>query len=243
MVLFASAVYGQASVQPKALNDVGVVEHLGQKVPMDLTFTNETGKPVKFGDYLNQKKPVVLILAYFNCPMLCNLVLTGVDNGAKGLPFKSGERYDVVAVSIDPKDTASSAAAFKEKYPNLRGHFLVGDQPSIDALAKSVGFQYKYDEKSKEYFHRAVTFVLTPDGRISRYLYGIEYPAFDLKMAILEANQGKLVSTVERVLLFCYNYDPQSQKYVLYAMNLMRAGGFITLIAIGVLIWRLKVAK
>lgn len=231
------------------LAGVGITEHLGETVPMDLAFTDETGRRVTLADYFKSDKPVILNLVYYQCPMLCNLVLNGMVTGVKGMDWLPGEKFDLVAVSINPAETWQLAAAKKENYLAELGrpgaeagwHFLVGDSTQSRALAKAVGFGYKYDEEQKEFAHSAAAFVLMPDGKISRYLYGIEFSPRDLKLALLEASDGKIGNTLDRLILYCFHYDPQAKGYVLFATNVMRIGGALSAIILGIfvaLLWR-----
>jgi protein SCO1 len=222
---------------PASLKEVGIVEALESSVPLDTPFYNAQGDVVLLKQFFNKDKAVILNLAYYNCPMLCHLVTGGLANGMQALSFPLGSKFDIVTVSIDPRDTQETAVSFQNKYHKqvLLGDrkdwsFLYGSQPSIQALADSVGFHYKFNDKTGEFAHSAGIIILTPDGKVSSYLYGIEFRPFDLKLAVLGAINKKFTSTVDRVLLFCYNYDPQSRKYVLYAEKLMRIGGVITLI-------------
>ena len=220
---------------------VGITEHLGATVPFDLKFTDDHGNAVTLGDYFRDGKPVVLNLVYYQCPMLCNLVLNGVSTSAKQLDWKPGEEYRMVAISINPRETYDLAAAKKASYlheldiPGSENgwSFLVGDSTQSKALADALGWGYYYDTESKEYVHTAATFVLTPSGTISRYLYGIEYEPRDLRLALLEASEGKIGNTLDRLILFCFHYDPQARGYVLFAQNVMKLGGGVAILLLG----------
>ncbi|HKK20923.1 MAG TPA: SCO family protein [candidate division Zixibacteria bacterium] len=222
----------------KELSGVKVVEHLGDHIPMDLHFTDDQGKAVTIGDYFHKGKPVLLDLAYYECPMLCNLVMNGVSDGIKGLNLKPGKDYEIVTVSINPKDSVFLAAAKKETYIkalNMPGaengwHFLVGPADQSKALAEAVGFEYKYLPDKDQYAHPACIFLLGPDGKISRYLYGITYKQNDLKLGLIEASEGKIGNTLDKVILFCYHYDPDAKGYALVAGNVMKVGGLITFV-------------
>lgn len=221
----------------KALSGVKVVEHLGDHIPMNLHFTDDQGKAVTIGDYFNQGKPVLLILAYYECPMLCNLVMSGVANTAKGLKLRPGKDYEIVTVSINPKDSVALAAAKKANYVKsldmpgaAKGwHFLVGPADQSKALADAVGFKYKYLPDKGQYAHPACIFLLGPDGKISRYLYGINYKHNDLKLGLLEASEGKIGNTLDKIILYCYCYDPDAKGYALVAGRVMTVGGIVTL--------------
>ena len=231
------------------LQGIGVEEHLGDYVPMDLVFTDDRGDGVRLGDYFNRGKPVLLVLAYYECPMLCHLVLNGVVGGVKDLSWEMGEGYQIVTVSINPAEGHELAAAKKINYLEAAGEsgtsrgwdFLTGDSTQSRALANAVGFQYYYDEEQKQYAHPAVIYLLAEDGKITRYLYGIEYKPHDLKLGLLEASEGKIGNTLDRIILYCYHYDPDSKGYVVFATNVMRLGGLLTVALLGALLivlWR-----
>jgi protein SCO1 len=223
---------------PPELKGVGVEEHLGGYAPLSLSLTNSLGQPVKLGDYFHRDKPVILILAYYECPMLCTLVMNGVGDAAKKLTLVPGKDYDILTISINPLETAQLAAAKKRTYVDYVGKpeladgwtFFVANQPQIDSLTRAVGFQYYYDEKQKQYAHPAVIFILSPQGEITRYFYGLEFKDRDLRFALLEAAQGKIGSTTDKLILYCYHYDPQAKGYVLFAARLMRFAGIATVI-------------
>jgi protein SCO1/2 len=254
-VLVTSPVSGQiADYSPPELRGIDVVEHLGEKIPLDLVFLNDKGDTVSLGGYFNQGKPVILVLAYYECPMLCTLVLNGLSDGLRNLSWAPGDRYRVVTVSIDPRETPVLAAGKKKTYlENLAlpiddggWAFLVGHESESRALADAVGFEYYFDEKIKQYAHPAVIFVLTEDGRISRYLYGIEYSSRDLKLSLIEASEGKIGSTLEKIILYCYHYDPEEGGYVVFAANVMKLGGALTLgllVIFLVIIWRVELRR
>ncbi len=232
------------------LQKINVLEHLGEKIPLDLTFLDDSGKTVRIGDYFIQGKPVILNLAYYTCPMLCNLVMNGLAQGVKQLDLLPGKDFQIVTVSFDPRDSVSLAAAKRANYLKSIGkpgidagwRFLVGPADRSKALADAVGFEYYFDKDQNQYAHPAVIFILTPDGHISRYLYGIEFKKNDLKLSLLEASDGRIGSTIDRIILYCYHYDPGAKGYVLMATNIMKLGGLITLllIAVGLVIFWLK---
>lgn len=219
---------------PVELKDVGIKEHLGATVPVnDIWFRDETGAKVPLSKYFNQNgKPVLLVLAYYECPNLCTFVLNGMTDSIKGLEWVPGKEFEVVTVSINPRETPALAAAKKATYLANLGkpeaaagwHFLTGEEPQIRKLADAVGYSYKWIEQDKQYAHSAAIYVLTPDARISRYLYGIEFKPKDLKLAMLEASSGKIGTVIDRLLLFCYHYDPKTGKYSVYITDLMRTG-------------------
>ena len=226
------------------LKGVDVEEHLGDKIPMDLRFIDDTGTEVTIGSYFNQEQPVLLVLGYYECPMLCNLVFNGLVDGVRSLDIKPGEDFKMVAVSINHREDYKLAQAKKANYltaldiPSAQSgwRFLVGDSTQSQALADAVGFQYRYDEEIGQYAHPAVVYLLTEDGTISRYLYGVEFKTKDLKFSLLEASEGKIGNTLDRIILYCYHYDPDSKGYVVFAGNVMRLGGAVTLIVLSVFI-------
>ncbi len=198
------------------------------------------------GQYFNQGRPVALLLVYYGCPSLCGYFLNGATDSFKKLDWTPGEKYEIVTISFDPRETPELA---KEKKANLmkvygRGevaashwHFLTGDEKNIAAVTGQVGFKYRYEKETDQYAHVSAITVLTPEGHVSRYLYGIEFKIFDLKMALNEASKGKVGGLVDKLLLFCYHFDPVTKKYALYAMNVMRWGGAATVLAIGAFLW------
>jgi protein SCO1/2 len=233
---------------PADLEGVGFDQNLGAQVPLDLVFRDESGAEVQLGQYFGER-PVLLVLSYYECPMLCTLVLNGVASALKAVPFDPGQDFEIVTVSFDPGEKPPLAAKKKANYVAEYGragaetawHFLTGDEPSIQALTSAVGFRYRYDPKSDQYAHAAGIMVLTPGGQISRYLFGIEYAPKDIRLALVEASAGKIGSFVDQVLLFCYHYDPETGTYGAAAINGIRAGGVLTLVGIGLfmfLSWR-----
>lgn len=220
---------------PKKL--VRIDQHLDRPIPLDLQFKDEAGRDVKLGDYFG-KKPVVLTLVYFSCPMLCNMVLDGMTTSMSNIRAEIGSDYEVLAVSFDPADTPKDAAEKKDIYARRYGragaqtgwHFLTGKPDAIQSLTSAVGFQYFYDEKAKQFAHGAALIVLTPDGKIARYFYGITYRDRDLRLALVEASKGKIGTLTDEILLLCYHYDPATGKYAAVAMNFVRAGGVATIL-------------
>jgi cytochrome c oxidase subunit 2 len=232
---------------PKELAEVGVTEHLGGQVPLELTFTDHRGQRVRLGDYFRDGKPVILTLNYYSCAMLCGLQLNGLLKGMKGLNWSAGDQYRVVTVSIDPREDATLAGgkrrAFLGEYgrPHADWSFLVGEEANIKRLAQAVGFGYRYDAATKQYAHPAVLYVLSPKGKIDRYLYGIEYRPSDLKFSLMEASQGRTASTVDKLILSCFHYDADRHQYGPYAFGIMRLGGGLTLAILAVVLlvlWR-----
>lgn len=231
------------------LENIDVVERLGETVPLDLEFRDENGQPVKLGDYFKGDKPVLLNLGYYKCPMLCNMVLNGMVGGLQELSWVAGDEFRIVTVSIDPREGPKLAREKKATYIKQLGkpkaakgwHFLTGRRESIKALAAAVGFGYEYDTNRMEYAHGASIFFLSPTGKITRYLYGIEYEAKQLRLALVEAGEGTVGNAIDRFLLRCYHYDPHSRKYGVYVWGVMRAGGLLTFSFIAIMLfvfWR-----
>ena len=231
--------------RPPILRQVSIEQRLGQTLPLATTFRDETGRVVELGDYFG-KRPVVLVLAYYDCPMLCTQVLNGLLSAMRVVSFDAGREYEVVTVSFDPRDDASDARAKKEPYVSRYGrpggaagwHFLTGEKASIDALTGAVGFRYAWDERVGQFAHASAIYVATPDGKLSRYLYGIEYAPRDLRLALVEASQGKIGSAVDQLLLYCYHYDPAAGRYSAAVMNIVRfAGVAFALVLTAFLAW------
>jgi protein SCO1/2 len=240
--LWAPPLFAQLADQvPGPLEQVGIVEHLDAKLPLDAEFRDEEGNPVTLGSFFNGERPVILTLNYYRCPMLCGLMLNGVVDGFEAMDWSPGIEFEVVTISINPLETPALAKEKKQNYLKRLGkpvaargwHFLTGYEPQIDRVAEAVGFSYAYDAESGEYAHAAAIIVATPDGRVARYLYGIEYPAKSLKLALLEASEGTIGSTLDQLILYCYHYDPSSRRYSPVAMNIMRLGGVATAAVLG----------
>lgn len=241
---------GQGAARPgNPAQDIDVVEHLGQKVALDDPFTLSDGRTVKLRDFLVEGKPVVLSLVYYKCPMLCNLVLSGLTQVFRKSGMDLGPDFSAVTLSIDPHETAKDAESKRRGYVQAYGKpvsnqdwpFLVGEQKSIGPVAQSLGFQYAYDSQTQQFAHAAVVFVLTPDGRISRYLYGMEFSPRDFRLALVEASGGKVGTSFDRVLLSCYKYDPATRRYGFIVTNFIRVGGmavFFALAATLTVLWR-----
>jgi protein SCO1/2 len=229
--------------RPEALRDVGYDQHLGASVPLDLHFQDETGATVRLGDYFGER-PVVLMPAYYTCPMLCTLVWKGLVSALRPLAFDVGKEFTVITFSFDPHDGPAQAAAKKatllEEYrrPTAAAgwHFLTGDAASIAALTQAIGFRYAYDEAHQQFAHASGIVVLTPDGRIARYLFGIEYAPKDLRLALVEASEHHIGSLVDELLLFCFHYDPATGRYGRVAIDALRVGAVATLLALGTFI-------
>lgn len=235
---------------PKKLADAGITEHLGGAVSVgSLAFKDETGKQVFLKDYFKPGKPVLLNLGYYGCPMLCGMVLNGLVDSLKKLEWTAGKEFELVTLSIDPAEGPELAAKKKTNYLQSYGrpvaapgwHFLTGTEDQIKKLTQEVGFGYRYDAEEKQFAHSAALIVLTPEGKVSRYLYGIEYPEKDLKLALVEASDGKVGTVVDRLLLFCFQYDPKQKKYSMIVTRVMQTGGAGTLVIFGAylaLFWR-----
>jgi len=236
--LFVGQAHGQSEIQP-ILEKVKIEHKLNAQVPLELSFRDEQGEPVTLCDYF-QGRPVILILAYYRCPMLCNQVLNGMTSALDVVSFDIGKEFEVVTVSFDPRETPELARQKKETYINwykregaAEGwHFLTGDQSSVDRLTQAVGSHYKWDEKTTQFIHASGIMIATPDGKLARYFYGIEYAPKDLRLGLVEASAGKIGSPVDQLLLYCYHYDPASGKYGAVVMNMIRLGGVATVIAI-----------
>ena len=241
-----------ANTRPPRLENVGIEQHLDAQVPPDLIFRDDSGKTVKLGDYFG-RKPLILNLVYYNCTMLCGEALAGLASAMRLVKFDVGNEFDVVTVSFDPRETPEMAAAKKKDYVARYGranaaagwHFLTGQPESIDALTKVVGFQYQYDAKSNQYAHATAIMVLTPQGRISRYFYGVDFPPKDLRMGLVEASQGKIGNAVDAVLLYCYHYNPETGKYGAMVANILRLAAAATVLIMGIflfILWRLDLS-
>jgi protein SCO1 len=222
--------------RPRLLLDVGIDQKLGGRIPLDLNFRDETGATVTLGKFFSGK-PVILALVYYECPMLCTQVLNGMVRSLKEVRFEAGKDFQVVVVSINPRETPGLAQSKKQIYAGLylrpggeNGfHFLTGQDSSIAPLAKAAGFRYAYDPETDQFAHASAIMVLTPDGTISRYFYGIHYPARDLRLGLVEAADGKIGTPMDQILLFCYHYDPATGKYGVAILNVVRVACLATL--------------
>jgi protein SCO1/2 len=229
-----------SSTAPPQLKDVTFKQHLNDRLPLNATFKDETGRSVALGDYFG-RRPVVLAFVYYSCPMLCTQVMNGISSALKVMPFKVGQEFDVVLVSFDPRDTPAIAAEKKQahlKYWSTESeapswHFLTGDEATIRRVTQTAGFSYRWDEPTKQFAHVSGVLVVTPDGRLSRYFYGVEYSPKDLRLALVESGEGRVGSAIDELLLYCYHYDPESGKYGVIVMNLIRLGGVLTMLAMG----------
>lgn len=226
-----------SSARPDALADVGIEQRLNEELPLDLVFRDEAGREVQIGDYFGDK-PVILSLVYYECPMLCTMVLNGLVSSLADLDFDDGNEFEVVTVSFNPKDTPDLASRKKQTYLGKYGrdgaedgwHFLTGEAGSIEALTEAVGFKYKFIPETGEFVHASSIMVLTPLGKLSKYFYGIDYPEFDLRLGLVEASDNKIGSPVDQILLYCYHYDPTTGKYGMVIMNVIRVAGTLTVL-------------
>ena len=242
-LLWALPLFAQTSAPgPNQLpGQVSIAQKLNTQVPLDLMFRDETGKVVRLREYFKGDRPVLLNFVYFRCPMLCPMVLEGTTMALTHLKFDIGKEFDVITVSIDPRDKVEDAARLKEKYIRHYGrldsapgwHFLTAHDTAIKKLTEAVGFQYAYDSRTDQFAHGAALLVLTPDGRTSRYFYGFEFKPRDLRLAIVEASAGKVGNAVDELLLLCFHYDPTIGKYSRNAMLFARAGGVATVFGLG----------
>jgi len=218
---------------PGALEGVGIDQKLNARIPLDLVFRDEAGRPVPLSTFFQGGKPVILALVYYRCPMLCTQILNGLESALKPVSLNPGRDFEIVSVSFDPKDTPETAGAKKQMYLKRYGrpgtangwHFLTGDEVNIKALTDAVGFHYKYDPATEQFAHASGVMLATPDGRLSKYFYGVEYAPRDLRLGLVEASLNKIGSPVDRILLFCYHYDPATGKYGAVVINLVRAAG------------------
>ena len=236
------------SGMPPALREVKIEQRLNEQVPLDAEFKDETGRTVRLAEYFKGTKPVLLSLVFYKCPMLCNQILNGVLASARSQAFTVGKEYDILTVSFDPRETPALAAEKKASYierynrPGAEAgwHFLTGDEANIRKLTDAVGFIYNYDEKTDQFAHASGIMLLTPGGRLARYFYGIEYGARDMRLGLVEASENKIGSLTDQLLLYCYHYDPATGTYGPAVINIMRAGGVVTVLGIGALILVLR---
>ncbi|MEA2603611.1 MAG: hypothetical protein QOF89_4603 [Acidobacteriota bacterium] len=251
LLLMAGVAQAASSVVPSSempgpLKAVGYDQRIGEKIPVDSAWRDEAGREVKLGDLLGKQgqRPAVLVLAYYHCPMLCDLVLQGVETGLKPLSLDPGRDFDVIVASIDPAETPALAAKKKreilERYarPGTEGgwHFLTGSRDSIARLTQAVGFRYVYDPARNQFAHAAGMVILTPEGRVSRYILGVEFPARDIRLGLVESGHGKLGTVVDQVLLYCFHYDPTVGRYSAATLNILRISAVATVLALALLI-------
>jgi protein SCO1 len=253
LLLLASAAFGQgmtkgmmappANMRPPGLEQVGITQKLDTQLPLDLTFRDESGKTVMLKDYFG-KKPVILNFAYYTCPMLCGELLKGLTTSLKGLKFELGNEFDVVTVSIDPHDTPETAAEKKAEYIQRYGHperaagwhFLTGSQESITALTKAAGFGYQYNEQTMQFAHATAIMIVTPQGKLAQYFYGVDFAPKDLRLGIVQASNEKIGNLVDQVLLYCYHYDPATGKYGAIVARVLKLSGLATVLGLGLML-------
>jgi protein SCO1 len=229
-----------ATARLPQLDSVSFKQHLNTQLPPDARFKDESGRDVTLGEYFDGQRPVVLAFVYYSCPMLCTQIMNGVSRAVKVLPFSAGKDFDVVFISFDPRDRPETAAAKKTALMNYWSmqnqsgawHFLTGEEAQIKRVTSAAGFFYIWDEKTQQYAHLSGVLVLTPDGRLSRYFYGVEYSPKELRLALFESGEGRVGSVVDELLLYCYHYDPATGRYGAVVMNLVRLGGVLTVLAL-----------
>lgn len=237
-------------VKPAALEGVGIEEHLGRQVDLNLQFTAESGYPVALSEFFQKKRPVILDLIYYQCPNLCTLVLNGQTQAMREiLPWTPGNEYEVVTISIDPQESFDLARKKKAIYtssfdhPAPGWHFLCDRDGNAKKLAEMVGYKYRWDERTQQFAHAAGIMILTPEGKVARYLYGASFHPRDMRFALAEASENRTTMAVQKILLYCYHYDPQAGGYVLFATNIMRIGGVLTVLLIAFFVWRMVQAE
>lgn len=236
---------------PDALNNIGIEQKLGEQLPLDVEFKDESGRTAKLSEYFGKGRPVIVAFVYYECPMLCNEVLNGLTGSLKGISFEAGKEFDVVAISFDARENEKPELAKNKKasYMTRYGrpgsetgwHFLTGTTDSIDRVTKAAGFGFEWDEKSNQFAHAGGVMIATPEGKLARYFYGIDYSPKDLKFGIMESAESKVGNAAEQLLLYCYHYDPSTGKYGLAILSIMRIGAVLTLLgmgAMGLVFWR-----
>jgi protein SCO1/2 len=237
----------RADEKPEILKKIGIDQRLNEMLPLDVPLRDEAGRAVLLGDYFG-RRPVILALVYYNCPMLCTQVLNGLVGALNVMSLDAGRDFEVVAVSFDARETPAMAAAKKDAYlsrykrPNAAAgwHFLTGDAASIERLTKAAGFRFRYDKDRDQFAHASAVMVATPDGRLARYFYGIEYAPRDLRLGLVEASAGRVGTPVDQVLLYCFHYDAASGKYGAVIVNIVRLAGAATLVLIGLSLWMMS---
>jgi protein SCO1/2 len=243
---FPGGYYGQqtrsgtvSTEVPPQLREVTFKQRLNELLPLDAVFRDETGRAIALADVFG-RRPVVLAFVYFQCPMLCSQVMNGISSAAKALPVTAGRDYDVVLISFDPRDTPEAAAVKKREHLNKwpegdarAWHLLTGDEATIRRITSAAGFTYRWDERSGQFAHVSGILVATPDGRLARYFYGVEYSPKELRLALVESGEGRVGSVIDELFLYCFHYDPESGRYGLLVMNLVRMGGAMTMLFVG----------
>jgi protein SCO1/2 len=230
-----------ANVRPPGLKNVGIEQHLDEQIPADLSFRDETGKPIRLGDDFG-RKPMILNLVYYQCPMLCGEVLSGLESALRVMKFDVGKEFDVLTVSFDPRETPDMATKKKAEFLKRYGrpgaadgwHFLTGPQESIDALTKAAGFQYQYDPNTGQFAHSTAIMVLTPEGKIAQYYFGVEYAPKDLRLGLIQASDNKIGTLADQLLLYCYHYDPATGKYGAIIARVLKLSALATILALGI---------
>ncbi len=236
---------------PATLKEVGIEQKLGEQLPLDTQLKDENGNAVQLGNYFKANRPVIIAFVYYECPMLCNQVLNGLTGSLKGINLDAGKDYDVVAISFDARENdkpdlaKNKKASYIERYGRAGGedgfHFLTGTQDAVDKVTSAAGFSYKWDEKSGQFAHAAGVMIATPEGKLSRYFYGIDYSPKDLKFGLMDSSASKVGNPAEQLLLYCYHYDPATGKYGLAILRVMRLGGVLTVLGLGAMMlifWR-----
>jgi protein SCO1/2 len=247
---------GTSNGLPDALQTIGIEQRLGESLPLTAEFKDESGQTVQLGKFFNNGRPVILALVYYECPMLCNQVLNGLTGSLKGITFNAGKEFDVVAVSFDARENdkpglaQNKKASYMERYgrPGTEQgwHFLTGSQASIDAITNAAGFKYKWDDKSNQFAHASAVMVVTPEGKLSRYLYGIDYAAKDLKLGLIESAENRIGGVADQLLLYCFHYDPSTGKYGFAILSVIRLFAIFTLAgmaAMGFVFWKRNKAR
>jgi protein SCO1/2 len=246
-IVFALSLTAAPQAIPPELKGVGIDEHINQPIDLNLTFVNEDGQPIALGQFFRRGRPVLLDLVYYECPMLCTVILNGQSQALKQIPWTAGDQFDVVTISFNPADTPELARQKRATYlayygrPSATWHFLVDHGGNARKLADQLGFHYRYDSRTKQFAHAAAIMFLTPDGKISRYLYGVKFNPRDVRLALAEASESKFSFSTERLLLYCFHYDPEARGYVLFATNVMKAGGVLTVLVLSIVLlsfWR-----
>ena len=242
---------------PNTLKTVGIEQRLGEQLPLDTLLNDEDGNAVSLGTYFNSGRPVILAFVYYECPMLCNQVLNGLTGSLKGMSFDVGKEFDVVAISFDARENdiadlaKNKKASYIERYNRAETekgwHFLTGTQEAIEKVTSAAGFSFKWDEKSAQFAHAAGVMIVTPDGKLTRYFYGIDYSPKDVKFGIMESAESKIGNPAEKLLLYCFHYDPSTGKYGLSILRVLRLFGIFTVLGMGAMIFvflkRSKVKK
>ncbi len=243
-LVMAAAIHADTPLPPM-LEGVGVDERVGRAIDLETTFIGENGYPVPLKTFFSSGKPVILNLVYYKCPMLCNLVLNAQVQALKEVAWTAGQDFEIVTISIDPTEGFDLAQKKRGQYleqygrPSASWHFLVDKDNHAKQLAEAIGFHYRYDERIEQYAHAAAIMVLTPEGKLARYLYGVKFKPRDVRLALTEAAEGKGKFSIEKLLLFCYHYDPQARSYTLFATNIMRGGGILTVFIMAFVLVRL----